>query len=109
MFKLEWETEAKERLVAKDVVCNKCGRSCCPEELRVEEEYFQFVQLKVQWGYYSTHDLEQHQSHLCNGCYDELIASFVVPVEVRECGPCSEDLFSPENEEWLHRRREETE
>lgn len=82
MLKLEWERV--EHLVTQDVMCNKCGRSCRVEDEHQPEVFgFVCVELRVDWGYFSSYDLESHRSHLCERCYEELVASFVIPPEVK--------------------------
>lgn len=106
MLRLEWEMV--EHLVTQDVACNKCGRSCRVEDEH-QREVFQFVcvELKVHWGYFSSHDLEAHRSHLCEQCYDELVASFVIPPEIKRCLALDPtDVFDPFVEERARRWEE---
>lgn len=59
----------KEVLVerAVDIVCDVCGKSCT-ESLGGPE----YATLKAHWGYESNKDLEEHECHLCEGCYDKV-------------------------------------
>lgn len=54
--------------------CNLCGRGIPNDK--------DFLQINKNWGYFSKHDLEQHRFVLCEDCYDKLVNSFVIPVEV---------------------------
>lgn len=82
---LEKTTEMREVATIKDVICNKCGRSCRVED-RVSSG-FVCVEIRVHWGFFSHKDLASHQSHICEGCYDKLVAGFVIPPVVREHSP----------------------
>ena len=79
---LKRRIEQRESLVTEDVVCNKCGRSCRVGD-QGEGFGFQSVELKPWWGYHSSKDGEVHRSHLCEGCYDTLVATFAIAPEVR--------------------------
>lgn len=59
----------------KDVLCNKCGKSC---------EGFEYVELSTSWGYFSNKDLEHHESHICEKCYDDFVKTFTIPVDKTE-------------------------
>ena len=37
------------------------------------------VTLQKKWGFFSRKDLEIHQLHLCEDCYDQLISTFKIP------------------------------
>lgn len=66
------ETIQVERERVVEVTCNRCGRVCTREH----------VNLKHSWGYDSRKDLEAHESHLCEDCYDWLVAQFRIPVKI---------------------------
>ena len=34
-----------------------------------------------EWGYFSNRDMEIHKFNICESCYEEMIASFKVPVD----------------------------
>jgi ribosomal-protein-alanine N-acetyltransferase len=61
----------------KQIICNGCGRI-----LKAERQDFLTVQ--KEWGYFSQKDLQIHEFHLCEECYDKMIAGFKIPVEVIE-------------------------
>ncbi len=62
-------------------VCNKCGRS-----LKVEDGYLKegCFSAEAVFGYFSRKDGTTHRFDLCEDCYDEMIATFQVPVEEKE-------------------------
>ncbi len=35
-----------------------------------------------EWGYFSEKDGERHSFDLCEACYDKLLRSFQIPVEI---------------------------
>ena len=56
------------------VFCNKCGK----EILREAD----FLHVEKRWGYFSEKDGERHAFDLCETCYDALLQSFLIPVEI---------------------------
>ena len=36
------------------------------------------------WGYFSNKDGERHSFDLCESCYDELLKTFLIPVEIEK-------------------------
>lgn len=72
--------ETQEVELIDDVICNKCGKSCRDETTGLIEA----VPLSMTWGYGSSKDGEGHESHVCEHCYDEIIAGFKIPPEVHE-------------------------
>lgn len=68
----------KEIEVADIVVCNKCGR-------QLEHDNEEYVSLDKRWGYWSNKkDCTEHQSLICEACYDAFAATFEIPPEVEE-------------------------
>ncbi len=59
--------------------CNACGKLIMIENNLLKEDVFEAVK---EWGYFSKKDLEIHRFNLCEECYDRIISSFVIPVEV---------------------------
>lgn len=61
------------------VICNKCGK-----EIAVQGQVVQGDVLSVEkrWGYFSERDNEVHRFDLCESCYNELIATFQIPIEI---------------------------
>lgn len=81
MTMLKQATEQHPVVVTKDVICNKCGQSCRVQLGPIsddDEPTFQFVELKVLW------EEEMHRSHLCEQCYNNFVATFLIPPEIRE-------------------------
>ena len=72
------ETEGSK---LEKVVCNKCGRSLKVENGRLKEGCFSAT---AAFGYFSRKDGSVHRFDLCEDCYDEMIAQFMVPVEEEE-------------------------
>lgn len=70
--------ETKEILTVKKVVCNKCGKEIVVENGRLLED---MLQIEKRWGYPSRKDNEVHSFDLCEQCYDEWIATFLIPIE----------------------------
>lgn len=63
------------------VCCNLCGKSLRVEDGILKEDAFEATK---EWGYFSKRDLEIHHFNLCEDCYDNLINSFKIPVEVKK-------------------------
>ena len=58
-----------------DVICNACGESC-RDNLGMN---FEYADVSAAWGYGSKKDMEVHRGHLCEACYDKLVASWKIP------------------------------
>lgn len=63
------------------VFCNKCGREIRQENGILKEDIFT---AKKEWGYFSEKDLEIHDFQLCETCYDGLVKTFRIPVQITE-------------------------
>ena len=50
----------------KDILCDKCGKSCRDDEGR----NFEYATITACWGYGSRKDFEEHEAHVCESCYD---------------------------------------
>lgn len=78
------EIQTKKQKVVIDVTCDSCGKSCkyyqgtIGNEIRVDngEPYysFEYMDLKVNWGYGSDHDCEEWTAHICQQCVDEKLS-----------------------------------
>ena len=66
--------KTKEILEVKKVICNKCGKEIVVEDM---------LQVEKRWGYPSEKDNEDHSFDLCEQCYDEFTATFLIPIEQR--------------------------
>ncbi|MBH1942420.1 hypothetical protein I5677_16080 [Mobilitalea sibirica] len=63
------------------ICCNSCGKSLKVENGILKEDAFEATK---EWGYFSKRDMEIHHFNLCEECYDKMIGSFIIPVEVRK-------------------------
>ena len=59
------------------VICNKCGKSC--PKLPCS---YDFATLSYSGEYGSSRDGNREISHICITCYEELIDSFVIPINI---------------------------
>lgn len=59
----------KSREEVVDVICNQCGNSC-KGDMNME-----YATVSAHWGYDSKHhDMEAYEIHLCEICFDLLLA-----------------------------------
>ena len=63
------------------VVCNKCKKTMQAEKDIIKEGIFE---AEYRFGYFSRKDGEVHSFDLCEDCYDEITASFLISPEVKE-------------------------
>ena len=63
------------------VFCNSCGKKLNSANGILKEDAFEATK---EWGYFSKKDMEVHSFNLCEECYEELIESFEIPVQVRK-------------------------
>lgn len=75
----KYSDDIKKDLV--EVYCNKCGRKAIIDKGIIKEGIFSIT---YGWGYFSRKDGETHNLDLCEDCYDELIKSFNIPINVIE-------------------------
>lgn len=61
------------------VYCNVCGKTMVVERGILKED---MVEVSKEWGYFSKRDLEVHKFHICENCYEEMISSFKIPIEI---------------------------
>ena len=71
--------ELKERKEISKIICNQCGKEILVSNGHEGEGVFH---AEHQWGYFSEKDGERHTFDLCEACYDKLIQSFQIPVEI---------------------------
>ena len=69
-----YEKKLVETEVVKDVICNKCGKSC-----KTEWE-FESATLIGSWGYGSKKDGVLNEAEICEACFDEFVNSFAIKV-----------------------------
>ena len=72
--------KTKEILEVKKVICNKCGKEIVVENGSLVED---MLQVEKRWGYPSEKGNEDHSFDLCEQCYDEFTATFLIPIEQR--------------------------
>ena len=65
----------------KELFCNQCGKKLMMEQDILKEDAFE---ARKQWGYFSKKDAVLHSFVLCENCYDEMTAKFVIPVRITE-------------------------
>lgn len=70
--------EKREKILTK-IVCNKCKKEMNVENGIPRED---LLSVEKRWGYFSEKDGEVHRFDLCETCYNELIRSFAIPVEI---------------------------
>ncbi len=65
----------------KDKLCNKCGKT-----LKKVNEIFRedFLEVNKDWGFFSTKDGKTYRFTMCEDCCENLVKSFMVPVEVSD-------------------------
>lgn len=61
------------------ICCNVCGKNIVVEHGIVKEDLFEAAK---EWGYFSKYDLEVHKFNICEECYDAMIASFKIPIQI---------------------------
>lgn len=71
----------KETREIEKIFCNKCGKEIPAVNGFAREGVFS---AEYEWGYFSEKDGETHSFDLCERCYDELIGTFELPVEIEE-------------------------
>lgn len=64
-----------------DVICNCCGRSLKKKDKLLLEDV---CRVRVQWGYFSKKDGENHSFDICEDCYDKITRNFVIPPHVEQ-------------------------
>ena len=63
------------------VKCNQCGQDIQVFDGDSTQDY---LQIRKKWGYFSKKDGTKHAFCLCETCYDKLIGTFVIPVQVSD-------------------------
>ena len=74
-----------ENVTANDEKVQKVLCNCCGKEIIKQQGYFcDHLHIEKQWGYFSEKDGEKHSFDLCESCYNKMLASFRLPVEIEE-------------------------
>lgn len=61
--------------------CNMCGKNIKVENGLIVEGN---MSIDYAWGYFSNNDGEIHKFDICQECYEKLVKSFVIPVDIEE-------------------------
>lgn len=61
------------------IFCNVCGKKIVMEQGIMKEDVFE---ASKEWGYFSKKDLEVHKFNICEDCYEQMISTFKIPIEV---------------------------
>ena len=75
----QFEFCKKEQKEITKIICNLCKKEIKVKNGISEEDV---LSVEKRWGYFSNKDNEVHRFDLCEECYDKLIASFEIPVEI---------------------------
>lgn len=67
----------KETKEISKIICNKCGREIAAINGRLEEDV---LSVDKRWGYFSEKDNQLDSFDLCEKCYDEFVATFLLPI-----------------------------
>lgn len=60
--------EKVERYEITDILCDVCNQSCTKDYHR------ELAILNANWGYGSEKDGQGYECHMCEGCYDKVVA-----------------------------------
>ena len=71
--------ELKEQKEISKMICNQCGKEIPVSGGHEMEGVFR---VDYEWWYFSEKDGERHSFDLCEACYDKLLRSFQIPVEI---------------------------
>lgn len=63
----------------KELFCNVCGKKIIMEQGILKEDVFEAAK---EWGYFSKNDLEVHKFNICENCYEKMVSTFKIPIEV---------------------------
>lgn len=63
----------EETEVIEKYICNRCGKELVQEDV---------LSVEKRWGYFSEKDNEIHRFDLCEQCYDEIVSTFQIPIEI---------------------------
>ena len=67
----------KETKEINKIICNKCGREIAAVNGRLTEDV---LSVDKRWGYFSEKDKQVDSIDLCEKGYDEVVATFLLPV-----------------------------
>lgn len=64
-----------------EIKCNMCGKKIKIQNGIIVEGT---LSIEYPWGYFSDKDGEIHKFDICQKCYDKMVGTFLIPVEVEE-------------------------
>ena len=67
-----------EQQVYDDIICDSCNKSCWD----CDKMNWENAEIKATWGFYSKKDGEQHESDLCEDCYDKMLETFKIKPKI---------------------------
>jgi ribosomal-protein-alanine N-acetyltransferase len=65
--------KVEDTKVIDKIICNKCGKTIVEADVLAVDK---------RWGYFSNKDNEVHHFDLCEACYDEMVSTFEIPIEI---------------------------
>lgn len=71
--------DEKQKLIK--IVCNGCGQETLAENHIIKKDFFS---VKKDWGYFSDRDGETDRWDLCECCYDRLVSSFKIRMDISD-------------------------
>lgn len=77
----QYKNSTREMKEIDKIICNKCGKEIPVAGGVLAEDV---LEVEKRWGYFSKKDNRRDCFELCEKCYDELIESFLIPVESEE-------------------------
>lgn len=75
------EMGKRKKSINKEILCNMCGKVIKFDHGILKEDVFQGHK---EWGYFSNKDLEVHKFNICEDCYEKLIQTFKIPIQVEK-------------------------
>lgn len=75
----KYSEETKRDLL--EMTCNKCGKKMNVNNGIVDQGV---LNITYGWGYFSKKDGETHSFDICEECYDQLIKTFLIPIDIEE-------------------------
>ena len=60
-----------------EIYCNMCAKKIEKDKTGI---FYDHLEIKKTWGYFSSMDGEAHEFELCEDCYREIISKFKIPI-----------------------------
>lgn len=77
----QYKNSTKETMELRKIICNKCGKEIQAAGGVLSED---MLAVEKRWGYFSEKDNRKDRFELCEKCYDELVESFLIPIETED-------------------------